>query len=181
MMRTARRIAAAAGGLLVLLAGCGDPTASMGARHAHGQDLPSAADRAWARRTHQANLAEIAAGGQARSRGASADVRSMGGMLVSDHTGADTALRRTASRLRLSMPLRPDAAQRAQAAKLTAAKGGAFDRDFVRTQIAAHRTAIAQARAEAKRGHATELRTLAQHSLPTLEKHLALLRRDRAA
>lgn len=178
-MRTGLRVAAAAGGLLVLLAGCGDPTGRMAEERAHGKDMASAADRTWAERTHQANMAEIKAGGLARSRGASADVRSIGGMLVADHTGADTKLRASASRLRLAMPLRPDAAQRAQAAKLAAEHGGAFDKDFVRTQIAAHRTAIAQARAEAKNGHATELRMLAQKSLPTLKKHLTMLQKAR--
>lgn len=176
-MRIGMRVTAAAGGLLVLLAGCGDPTGRMADERAHGKDMPSAADRTWAEKTHQANLAEIAAGGMATSRGTSADVRSIGGMLVSDHTGADTMLRKSASRLRLGMPLRPDAAQRAQAAKLSAAHGSAFDKDFVRTQIAAHRTAIAQAQAEAKNGKATELRTLAQQSLPTLKKHLTMLQK----
>lgn len=178
-MRTGLRVTAAAGGLLVLLAGCADPTDRMAQEQTHRQDMPSAADRTFAEHTHQANLAEIAAGGLAKSRGTSADVRSIGGMLVADHTGADTLLRRSASRLRLNMPLRPDAAQRAQAAKLAAAHGGAFDKDFVGTQIAAHRTAIAQATSEAKNGNATELRTLAQQSLPTLKKHLTMLQKAR--
>lgn len=178
-MRTGLRVTAAAGGLLVLLAGCSDPTDRTAQQQAHRQDMPSAADRTFAEHTHQANLAEIAAGGLAKSRGTSADVRSIGGMLVSDHTGADTMLRASASRLRLGMPLRPDAAQRAQAAKLAAAHGGAFDKDFVSTQIAAHRTAIAQATAEAQHGNATELRTLAQKSLPTLKKHLTMLQKAR--
>lgn len=174
-MRSGLRVTAAAAGLLVLLAGCSDPTGRMADQRAHGKDMPSAADRTWAEKTHQANLAEIGAGGLAKSRGASADVRSIGGMLVADHTGSDTMLRASASRLRLAMPLRPDAAQRAQAAKLAKEHGAAFDKDFVRTQIAAHRTAIAQARTEAKHGKAAELRTLAQKSLPTLKKHLTML------
>jgi len=176
-MRTGRWTVVAAAGLVVLLAGCGDPTAATQQARAHGQDRASAADRTWAVHAHQANLAEIQVGELARSRGASQDVRAAGATLVSDHTGADTALRKAASQARLGMPLRPDAAQRAAAAKLARAKGHAFDRDFVRTQVAAHKTAIAQAKAEAWHGNAESLRTLAQQSVPTLKKHLWMLQR----
>lgn len=179
-MRTGRWAAAvAAGGLLVTLAGCADPMANAKYVRAHGDETPSPADHLWASRTHQANMTEIAAGRQAKSRGASKDVRVIGAVLFSDHKDNDEMLRSAASRLELSLPLRPGAGQRRQLAKLSRESGGAFDREFVRTQIAAHETAIAQTRIEAQPGHAVRLRRLAAQSLPKLKKHLWMLQHAR--
>lgn len=169
-----RKTVALALGALVVLGGCGAPRAATTAADANG---PSGQDRTWVARTHQGNMAEIAVGQMAKARGATRDIRSIGGMLVSDHTGADTLLSRAAGRAGMGLPLAPDAAQRRTAQKLAGTSGRAFDRDFVRTQIAAHRTAIAAATAETRDGRTVELRTLAQKTLPTLKKHLWMLQK----
>lgn len=157
----------------LVLAGCGSPQSA-----AHvAANGPSAQDRTWVVQTHQANMAEITVGALAKARGSSQDVRRIGDTLVSDHTGSDTPLRRAAGRLGMGLPLRPDAAQRHTAEELGGQSGQAFDRDFIRTQITAHHTAITQTERESRAGRAAALRVLAQKTLPTLKKHLWMLQK----
>lgn len=166
--------AAVTGALALALAGC----SAAGSNKAVTEPVankPNAQDRTWVTKTHQSNLSEIAVGKLAQQRGASKQVRSMGGTLVADHEGGDTQLRRTASKLGLSLPLGPDAKQRAIGERLSHESGKTFDRDFVKTQIAAHKTAITQTTTETYQGDDAAIRTLADKTLPVLKKHLWML------
>lgn len=170
------RAAAVTGALALALAGC----AGTGSNKEVSEPVankPNAQDRTWVTKTHQSNLAEIAAGKLAQQRGDSKAVRSMGGTLVSDHKGMDTQLRRTASKLGLSMPLGPDAKQRAVGDRLSHESGKKFDRDFIKSMTAAHKTAIAQTTTEINQGDDAAVRTLADKALPVLKKHLWMLQR----
>ena len=170
----ATRAAAATGALMLALAGCAG-TGSDKAITEPVSNRPNAQDRTWVTKTHQGNLAEIAAGKLAERRGADKAVRSMGGTLISDHKGSDTQLRRTASKLGLSMPLGPDAEQRAVGDRLAHESGKKFDRDFIKSMTAAHKTAIAQTTTEINQGDDAAVRTLADKAMPVLKKHLWML------
>ena len=177
----ARGAATAAGALALVLAvaGCAGTGSDRAVRPPVAK-RPNAQDSSWITTTHQANVAEITAGRLARRRGASKAVRTIGGTLVADHSQADTELRRTASKLRMSMPLRPTAEQRAIGDRVSHESGAAFDRDFIKTQTAAHKTAIAHTTTEYRRGQDIDVRGLAHKSLPVLQKHLWMLQHIRS-
>ena len=137
----------------------------------------SSQDRAWADAAHQGNLAEIAAGKMAGSKGTSASIKDAGKMLVTDHTRLDHALVQATGAMSRTLPTRPSAEQRATAKQLTAKHGAAFDGAFVTTEIAAHKKTINMTRKEVAQGRSGKLRAAARSALPVLKKHLSRLQK----
>jgi putative membrane protein len=95
-------------------------------------------DRVFLRGAHQSNLAEIATGKLAQSKGSSAEVKQLGALLIADHTKLDASLRKVADAANVSLPQQPNAEQRALQAKLQAASGDDFDAMFVAGQLEGH-------------------------------------------
>lgn len=137
----------------------------------------SSADRSWLAEAHQADLAEVQCGRLAEERGASAAVRRAGGVLVADHTAFDTEVRRVAETLDVELPRTAAAEDVTLARRLAAESGGRFDRDFVSAMIAGHEKVIADTQREVREGSSPKVTALARAALPTLHKHLAILRK----
>ncbi|HEX6471764.1 MAG TPA: DUF4142 domain-containing protein [Streptosporangiaceae bacterium] len=135
----------------------------------------SSQDRTWLASAHQAGMAEIEAGELASRKGATATVRSLGSMLVTDHTRLDHQLTTTAKHLGADLPTAPSTAQIEEQHKLTSATSGkGFDVAFVGAMIAAHRTAIADGATEASHGSAPQVVSLAKRAAPVLRHHLMM-------
>lgn len=134
-------------------------------------------DRQWLSAIHQANLAEVQAGELAERKSDSAAVRSVGAMLVTDHTRSDGDVTRTASRLGVDLPATAAPHDAAAAARLEDESGARFDNDFLATMITGHQKAIALTRTEIARGSSPAVTDLARETLPVLAKHLRTLRR----
>lgn len=100
---------------------------------------PSSQDATWLKAAHQYNLTEISAGQAAQSHAASATVRNLGQMFVTDHTAGDAQLRTVAAQLGVTLPATPDATQQQQLAQASAATGTAFDALFLSSQTSGHR------------------------------------------
>ncbi|MEV0403848.1 DUF4142 domain-containing protein [Actinoallomurus sp. NPDC050550] len=137
----------------------------------------SAQDRAWLREAHQANLAEIDAGGLAQKKGTTPAVRSAGRMLVTDHTAFDGKVTRLAERLGVSLPKTPTPEDAAAADRLQKESGKAFDQDFLSTMASGHQKVIADTRTQVSQGSSPRVIALAKKALPELRKHLAMVRK----
>jgi putative membrane protein len=137
----------------------------------------SAQDRAWLREAHQANLAEIDVGGLAQKKGATPEVRSVGRMLVTDHTAFDGKVTRLAERLGVSLPKTPTSADTAAADRLKKESGKTFDQDFLSTMASGHQQVIADTRTQISQGSSARVIALAKKALPELRKHLAMVRK----
>ncbi|MFC7730346.1 DUF4142 domain-containing protein [Actinomadura keratinilytica] len=144
------------------------------------QDV-SARDKKWLVQAHQGNLAEVTVGTIARKKGTSKAVRSLGAMLVNDHSRLDRAVQDAARRLGVSLPPEPSTAQKALAARLNAMHGKAFDRAWLNALIKDHRNDLAAAREEVRLGTAADAQHLATVSSPVFRKHLNMLLRARKA
>ncbi len=119
----------------------------------------------------QANLFEIQSGQLARQRGQSAGVRTLGAMLVADHTAELQRLTALARSFGIDVPTSPNAKQRAQLEALRAAAPGEFDALFLDIQRAAHVEAIALYKIAALKA-AKPVRVDAVNALPVLGMHL---------
>lgn len=161
--RLARSVAATAAAVVVLAGGAGIATAST--TELNDQD------RAFLIGSHQSNLAEIATGKLAQSKGQSQEVKDLGAMLVADHTKLDAAARPLAQRGNVKLPAAPNAEQRALAAKLTAASASEFDALFVAGQIAAHAKAMRIGEAEISGGQDPAVVAAAKNAAPVIMKH----------
>jgi len=144
----------------------------MGALPASARAEVAEQDRQFLRKAHQGNLAEIVAGQAAQDKGKADVVRSIGARLVADHTKLDTALKKTARRLQVSLPLQPSARQKAEHEKLAALSGSAFDRAWITAMIEGHHMALKLGKQELEKGSSPEAKEIAESSAPVIQGHL---------
>jgi putative membrane protein len=136
----------------------------------------SAAEQAFVIDAAQGGMAEVELGRLAESRGASAQVRDFGRMMVQQHTQANSELMAIAQRLGITPPTSlPPSAQAAQM-RLQTAQGQDFDRQYVEQQAAAHLEQRALFQFAANNAQNPDLRGFAQKTLPVIERHIDQLR-----
>jgi putative membrane protein len=93
-------------------------------------------------------------------------------MLVSDHTGANARLSKLAETKGWPLPAPQQAAP-----PPSGTASSDFDDSWTAEMIAGHERSAALYRAQAQNGEDKELRNYARETLPTIERHLADLRR----
>jgi len=100
------------------------------------------------------------------------ELKQIAEMLVNDHSGANARLAKIAETKRWPIPspqtLEPPASGTAS---------GDFDARWTAEMIAGHERSVALYRAQAAGGEDKDLRNYARETLPTIERHLAELRR----
>ncbi|GAA2878724.1 hypothetical protein GCM10010517_40820 [Streptosporangium fragile] len=129
-------------------------------------------DRQFLRQAHRGNLTEIAAGKVAQAKGEAEVVRSIGAILVTDHTRLDAALKQTARRLRVSLPSQPAPQEKAVLERVAALSGSAFDQAWIAAMIEGHRMALKLGEQELQAGTSPEVKELATSSAPVIQGHL---------
>lgn len=129
----------------------------------------STRDRHFVVKAVEAGDAEIAEAQLALDKSDNADVKSFAQMIVDDHTKIGGKLQTIVSES--SLP--GDTASMDQQAvdKLKDLNGKRFDAAFLKTQVRAHRQAVALFRQEAKHGANPQLRQFATDTLPVLQHH----------
>ncbi len=150
-------------GMVALLVGAGGA--------AWGEQGVSTQDRQYLQKAHQSNLAEIAAGTLAQSKGANQQVKDIGAMLITDHTKLDDIVRQVASTAGVELPQTPDAEQRAMQAKLEKAPAGEFDAMFVAGQMRGHAKTLKLGTTETTSGSAAEVKKTATDAAPVIQAH----------
>jgi putative membrane protein len=119
----------------------------------------------------QGGIAEVALSQDAVERGQDGDVKTFAQELVTDHSQANEDLKQLAATKGWKVPLKTDAAHRAQAKRLSRLSGTAFDRAYVKGMVADHDAAVAMFQRYAKSGSDEDLKAWVTKTLPTLEDH----------
>jgi putative membrane protein len=125
-------------------------------------------DQTFVQKASAAGLAEVADAQKAMQRATRDDVRSAAQQLLADHQAANAKLKALAERKKLSLSTSP-------APTPPAPTAGDFDSQYIAAQIKAHQAAIALFKSEVDGGRDTDLKGFATETLPTLEKHLAMM------
>ncbi|WP_447035609.1 DUF4142 domain-containing protein [Streptomyces sp. DSM 118878] len=134
-------------------------------------------DKTFAARAHQGNLAEIAAGRDARKNATTRCVEHAGDVLVRDHSKLDADLRTLARKLNVTLPGSPSARQKKELAAVQAKAGGrAYDAAWLTAQDAAHRKTLALIDRELKAGRNAEVKAAARAVRPVVAMHLDMVR-----
>jgi putative membrane protein len=121
----------------------------------------------------QTDMVEANLGQFAQSAASSQDVKDYGQMLVTDHTDDYNKLYGIAQQAGLNVPNAIGAAQNKQMIDpFQKLQGKAFDRRYAAEMIAGHTKAIAIYKKEAASAQSPALKSYAEQTLPTLEKHL---------
>ena len=170
--------------LFWLAQACGAAGDLAGAGDALDRALAEAgADRKKAYVTNAAigDMYEIEAGRMAVERGASAEAKQLGEMLVTDHTTSSERLKGLAQAAGETVPMEMDERRKGLLDNLRAAQGAEFDRVFADQQVAAHQEALTLHRGYADSGENTELQAFARDLVPKLEAHLEMARNLQSA
>ena len=100
-----------------------------------------------------AGMAEVELGRMAADRASSADVKSFGQMMVTDHTKANEELKPIASQLNIQPTTQLDQKHRDLANRLSKMKGTEFDREYMSAMVQGHQEVLSKLHARA--GHQT--------------------------
>jgi putative membrane protein len=119
----------------------------------------------------QGNFAEVQMGQLAQQNGQSAEVKSYGQMLVTDHSAANEKAKALATQMGMTPPTEPNAKQKAMHDKMSKMTGADFDKAFAKEMVADHKKDIAEYKKEAKKKN-DPAADFANNTLPTLQKHL---------
>jgi putative membrane protein len=118
----------------------------------------------------QGNLAEIAMGQLAQSKGQSDGVRAFGKTLETDHSAAKEKAIVAAQAVGARTPSEPNAKQKKNYATMSKLSGAKFDREFADHMVKDHKMEIAKYSKEAK--GSDPVASYAKDTLPDLKKHL---------
>ncbi|MDQ1452279.1 MAG: putative rane protein [Acidobacteriaceae bacterium] len=121
----------------------------------------------------QTDMVEANLGQLAESTASAQPVKDYGQMLATDHTKDFHQLFDIAQQANLKMPDAIDAEHnKAMIDPFQKLKGAAFDRHYAQEMIAGHTKAIAIYKKEAADAQNPALKSYAEQTLPTLQKHL---------
>jgi putative membrane protein len=121
----------------------------------------------------QTDMVEANLGQMAASTASAQPVKDYAQTLVTDHTSDFSQLNSVAQQASLTVPTAIDAAHnKAMIDPFQKLKGAAFDHKYVQDMIAGHTKAIAIYKKEADDAQNPGLKSYAQQTLPTLQKHL---------
>ncbi|GAA1639650.1 hypothetical protein GCM10009733_041000 [Nonomuraea maheshkhaliensis] len=176
-MRTRLTLSLAVAALATLPGCAGDTAQNYAAVATPTAAPPSEQDKAWLGAIHQGNLAEVQAGGLARNKGTTKQVKSIGRMLIEDHNQLDRKVTQAATRLGVRLPSSPDAGQHKELNRLEEAMGEDFDQDFLSGMVKAHKQALAATQKEITKGSSPAVVALAKTAAPSLRQHLSALRK----
>jgi putative membrane protein len=122
----------------------------------------------------RANIAEIAAGNMAFTKGASPEVRQLGERAVDEHSALLKAGSGVAA---VAVPTTPGARHEPALAQLQSLSGAAFDRAFLEQMVRHNEETLRLLQLAAAHAGDPGLRAYAQRAMPHLERQLAAARR----
>jgi putative membrane protein len=128
-------------------------------------------DAAFVTEAMKADNGEVALGTLAQQKGSSSAVKDLGKMLATDHAAHKQQVAALAQSA--NIPVTDDLKEEAKAeqAKLQGLSGAAFDKEFARATVEAHKKDIAKFEQQARSGD-PQTAAMASKTLPTLRKHL---------
>lgn len=151
----------------------------MEANHAAAVDAPaeggggkSVDDIAFVRQATESGRKEVQSARDALLQLKSPELIRIAEMLVNDHSGANARLSKIAEAKQWPLPPAP-----AQAAPPAGTASSDFDAKWTAEMIAGHERSVELYHAEAQSGEDKDLRKYARETLPTIQHHLAELRR----
>lgn len=117
-------------------------------------------------------LMEVMMGKLAATNAESSVVKSLGAMMVTDHSKANDELKNWASRAGYTLPTSLDAEKQKMYDDLKAKKGKDFDKKYTDLMVSDHKEDVEAFKKEVSEGTEASLKSFAAKTLPTLEHHL---------
>ena len=135
---------------------------------AHG----ASADVEFVKKAAAGGLAEVEMAKVAQERAHNDQVKQFAERMVTDHSKANDELTDLAQKKGVKVPSATDRTHKQAIDKLSKLSGAAFDKAYMKHQVADHQATLALFRREAKSGRDAEIKDWAAKTLPTLEDHM---------
>ncbi len=173
MIRSARWLFAAA---LLPIAACSSNSSTPMAAAPPVPQL-AAVDQTFINAVAASDAAEIQSSQLAATKARAARVKQYAAKMVTDHTAADQQLMTIAQSKSFTPDATPPQMVTDMMTKLNADRPVAFDRDYLRGQVAAHQATVKAFQDEIANGQDADVKQFATSMLPTMQQHLTMARR----
>ena len=117
-------------------------------------------------------MAEVSAGKLAEGKATSADVKRFAGMMVNDHTGANSQVMALAAARSVTLPAAVSEENQKDADDLAKKTGKDFDKEYMDMQVDAHKETINLFEKAYDNSKDAEVKTFISNTLPKLKQHL---------
>ena len=124
----------------------------------------------------QGGIAEVELGKIAQTKAANAEVKNFARMMVEEHTKANNELKSLAAKRSLTLPTTMNAGNQATLTELQNLVGDAFDREYVAAMVDNHEADVQLFESQAADDSDPEAKAFAAKTLPTLKKHLDMIK-----
>ncbi len=134
-------------------------------------------DNFWTGAAH-GGMAEMEMSKLAQTKAQNAEVKKFAAMMIADHTKASSELKALAAKQNVALPTTLSSSHQSTLEDLQGLSGAEFDRAYVEAMVDAHETDVELFREQAEDDDATmaEARAFAAKTLPTLQKHLEMIK-----
>jgi len=139
--------------------------------HITAKSMQAWSDDEFVRNAIQGGVFEVESSRVALEKASSGAVRAFATTMIDDHGKANTDLNAIARRNRGDVPETLDEEHQKKLEDLKKLEGPAFDREYLRCQIAAHDAAIALFERASRESQDRELKDFATRTLPVLRNH----------
>jgi putative membrane protein len=133
------------------------------------------ADKEFVQKAIMGNRAEVDAGNLALQKSNNADVKSFAQKMVDDHTVMLNDMNKVADDLHIKAPQSASGKDKAEAAKLSALSGSAFDSAYVKAMVKDHKKDVAELTQESNSASIPEVKDAATKALPVVKGHLEMI------
>jgi putative membrane protein len=136
----------------------------------------SSADAQFVEKASRAGNTEVLEARLALKQGSNEKVKEAARQLEMDHNAANEKLQKIAAARGKQVSRDPAEERKTELDQLRNATGQQFDREYVRTQVVAHRNSVELFEKQAKEGEDPELKAFAAEVLPTIKHHLEMMK-----
>ena len=138
---------------------------------ARAVDPATTSDQGFVTQAISSGKAEIALGKMAQGRSGNVNIKEYGGMMVRDHSAANTELTALAKAKDLNLPDSVSSEQEQRENTFESMLPAEFDQKYLEAMVSDHAQAMALFQQEADFGADKELRDFAARNLPAIKKH----------
>lgn len=135
----------------------------------------NAQDRKFVGAANEAGAAEVRVAKLAMERASSSDVKDFASRMASDHEKAGAELDKIIASKGAAETGKVSGKDQSELDKLSRLGGPSFDREYVKSQLAAHQAAVALFKKESSSGGDRDLKQFSAATLPTLQDHLQMV------
>ena len=132
----------------------------------------------FAKKAAQAGMTEVQLAGLALRKSTNPEVDAFARRMNADHSKANAQLMSIAQQQGLTPPNTLGMKNEALMHRLQNETGATFDNAYLKSQLPAHRQVLALFEAEASGGQDPELVRFAKQTIPTLQEHIAMDKRE---